>query len=415
MRKLFLFTNEFPYGTWEPYLETEVKYYNRFDKVYIIALQLRKEHAKTIRTLPDNVKVVPVYYAPKFIYLINSIRVLFNVDLYRELKELYKSNRLGVSQIVSCFVYLSRADYEARKIKDLIPKAEFKDSLFYSYRFEYQPYVAILLKRWLILNNKIVSRAHRYDLYEDRRKNGYIPLRKILLENINWVLPCSLDGVTYLNNCYPVYADKITAAFLGTMDKGVEEYYSSDKFRIVSCSNVVEVKRLDLLIEALANIQKHQIKWTHFGDGVLMEKIKKLAANLPANIEVDFRGNVANSTLMDDYKNNCYDLFVNLSSSEGIPVSIMEAMSFGIPCLATNAGGTGEIVEDGVCGTIIPVDISANKVAENIVKYININKEKYLQFRNNARVQWLEKFDSYRNYRVFIEKLINVCDMRNEE
>lgn len=407
MRKLFLFTNEFPYGTWEPYLETEVKYYNRFDKVYIIALQLRKEHTKTIRTLPDNVEVVPVYYAPKFIYLINSIRVLFNVDLYRELKELYKSNRLGVSQIVSLFVYLSRTDYEARKIKDLIPKAEFKDSLFYSYRFEYQPYVAILLKRWLILNNKIVSRAHRYDLYEDRRKNGYIPLRKILLENINWVLPCSLDGVTYLNNCYPIYADKIKAAFLGTMDKGVEEYYSSDKFRIVSCSNVVEVKRLDLLIEALANIQKHQIKWTHFGDGVLMEKIKKLAANLPANIEVDFRGNVANSTLMDDYKNNCYDLFVNLSSSEGIPVSIMEAMSFGIPCLATNAGGTGEIVEDGITGRLIPIDTPVEEISKLIESFIVMGRKDYQNMRTNARKLWKEKFNADKNYKKFVSEIIS--------
>ena len=43
-------------------------------------------------------------------------------------------------------------------------------------------------------------------------------------------------------------------------------------------------------------------------------------------------------------------MFINLSSSEGIPVSIMEAQSFGIPVIATNVGGSGEIVvsETGV-------------------------------------------------------------------
>ena len=210
-----------------------------------------------------------------------------------------------------------------------------------------------------------------------------------------------------MNNCYPVYADKITAAFLGTMDKGVEEYYSSDKFRIVSCSNVVEVKRLDLLIEALANIQKHQIKWTHFGDGVLMEKIKKLAANLPANIEVDFRGNVANSTLMDDYKNNCYDLFVNLSSSEGIPVSIMEAMSFGIPCLATNAGGTGEIVEDGITGRLIPIDTPVEEISKLIESFIVMGRKDYQNMRTNARKLWKEKFDADKNYKKFVSEIIS--------
>lgn len=46
MKTLYLLTNSFPYGDWEPYLETEVKYYDDFDEVYIFALQIRKEHLK---------------------------------------------------------------------------------------------------------------------------------------------------------------------------------------------------------------------------------------------------------------------------------------------------------------------------------------------------------------------------------
>ena len=46
MKTLCLFTNEFPYGTWEAYLETEVKFYDQFDKVYVFALQLRKNIQK---------------------------------------------------------------------------------------------------------------------------------------------------------------------------------------------------------------------------------------------------------------------------------------------------------------------------------------------------------------------------------
>lgn len=46
MKTLCIFANEFPYGSWEAYLETEVKFYSEFDKVYIFSLQLRKEHAK---------------------------------------------------------------------------------------------------------------------------------------------------------------------------------------------------------------------------------------------------------------------------------------------------------------------------------------------------------------------------------
>lgn len=44
MKNLVLLANEFPYGNWEAYLETEVNYYHEFDKVFICSLQLRKEH-----------------------------------------------------------------------------------------------------------------------------------------------------------------------------------------------------------------------------------------------------------------------------------------------------------------------------------------------------------------------------------
>lgn len=63
MKTLYLLTNSFPYGDWEPYLETEVKYYDDFDEVYIFALQIRKEHLKRKRTVGNNVKVIPIMKA----------------------------------------------------------------------------------------------------------------------------------------------------------------------------------------------------------------------------------------------------------------------------------------------------------------------------------------------------------------
>ena len=47
------------------------------------------------------------------------------------------------------------------------------------------------------------------------------------------------------------------------------------------------------------------------------------------------------------------DLFVLPSLSESLPVSIIEAMSFGIPVVATDVGGVPEIVADGETGYII--------------------------------------------------------------
>ena len=65
-----------------------------------------------------------------------------------------------------------------------------------------------------------------------------------------------------------------------------------------------------------------------------MDEIKKMAKDkLRDNIQYEFKGNVSNTELMKQYQNKNYYVFVNVSSSEGIPVSIMEATSFGIPRL----------------------------------------------------------------------------------
>ena len=410
MRTLCLFTNEFPYGSWEPYLETEVQYYEGFDKVMVFSLQLRKEHASSARKLPSNFEVIPIYYAPRYVYLLNSFRVLFDNNLYAEIGRLKRSGRLGLHQIIDLFVFLSRSDYEARKILQKVHIDKDKKYLFYSYRFEYQPYVADIIKRRKKLDCPIISRAHRYDLYEDRRKDKYIPMREYLLSAINYVFPCSLDGKNYLSSLYPKYSEKIETRFLGTLDYGAKQIRRNDRFRIVSCSNVVKVKRLDCLVEALKKITEYKIVWTHFGDGPELENIRKMSRSLPDNISVDFRGNVANKDLMEIYQNENFNLFVNVSESEGIPVSIMEAMSFGIPCLATNAGGTGEIIENNVSGVIIPVSSSPEQIENQIKRFIQMDDGTYYGLCNKARKKWLDKFNATENYKEFNTELLKLVD-----
>ena len=65
--------------------------------------------------------------------------------------------------------------------------------------------------------------------------------------------------------------------------------------------------------------------------GRLEESIEKLHGN----IKVDLMGNLPHEKVMSFYKDYAVNLFVNVSKSEGLPVSIMEAVSFGIPVRAT--------------------------------------------------------------------------------
>lgn len=407
MKILCLFTNEFPYGNWEPYLETEIKFYNDFDRVYIFSLQLRQDHAVTKRHVGSNVIVIPIYYAPRWKYLVNVIKTLKDLNLYKELFRVIKKG-ISLSRLISLFVFFSRSHYEAKKILENIKIWNKDDDVyFYSYRFEYQPYVAVLIKKWLQLDSPIFSRAHGFDLYEERRPNGYIPMREGLLSNVNYVYPCSNDGTQYLSSAYPDYKQKIKTKYLGTQDYGCQQGKRGKIFKIITCSTITDVKRLTLLANALAKIIDNDISWIHFGDGVLRRELEEAIKKLPANIQVTLKGNVDNPELMQFYKDNYCDLFINVSSSEGLPVSIMEATSFGIPCLATNAGGTSEIVEDGYNGYIIPVDSNEEIIAENIVKFIDMDKRKYLDMRDAARTKWMKMFNAEKNYKAFIKDLIN--------
>ena len=408
---LCLFANEFPYGGWEAYLETEIGYYRAFDLVYVFSLQLRHEHAETIRPLPDNFRVFPVYYASDLTYIMNAFRALFDRNLYRELFALLKTKRFSVRTVTELFVYLSRAHYETRILLRSVGKADFEnaDALFYSYRFEYQPYVALLMRKKLRLDCEIVARAHRYDLYENVKKSGYIPCRPVLLKELARVYPCSEDGARYLAGKYPAYKEKISPRFLGTRDRGVGPAPAhSGTYQLVSCSHAVPVKRLDLIVSALSLLPKDvRVHWTHYGDGPVLPEIKAEAARLPENISVSFPGNVPNAELMKIYAKTPYDLFLNVSSSEGIPVSIMEVNSFGIPCIATDVGGTREMVSEEN-GCLLPADCTAEQIAAAIRNLLSLPSEEYNALRARTRKRWQEKFDSATNYRAFISELVSM-------
>ena len=56
------------------------------------------------------------------------------------------------------------------------------------------------------------------------------------------------------------------------------------------------------------------------------------------NISFELKGFVDNNELLQIYTDKCFSFFINVSESEGLPVSIMEAASAGIPIVATDVG-----------------------------------------------------------------------------
>ncbi|MDO5518754.1 MAG: glycosyltransferase, partial [Clostridium sp.] len=279
---------------------------------------------------------------------------------------------------------------------------------FYSYWFYDTALAAIKLNK--LYDNRLkktVSRAHRYDLYADKNSMNYIPLRYYLLDNLNAVYPCSEDGSNYLKKLYPKYSDKIETSYLGTRDHGIAEVNDSNEYTIASCCHVSPVKRVDLLAKALKflNDSDLKLKWIHFGDGDGLDEIKQYAEQNLTNITADFKGNVKNADLMNYYKNESIDLFVNTSSSEGLPVSIMEACSFGIPIIATDVGGTAEIVRENETGMLLDADFEPEVLSEKIKKMAEMSKEEQMNYRKRCREFWMDNFFGENNFKKFTNKI----------
>ena len=98
-----------------------------------------------------------------------------------------------------------------------------------------------------------------------------------------------------------------------------------------------------------------------------------------------------------------YDLLLLPSYREGYPGIIIEAMSVGIPCVSTYAGGIPEIVEDGYNGRlVIPGDVDAIKQA-----ILSINATNYSQYSGNALKKFEEEFESDKTNKRILEIIMH--------
>lgn len=408
-KNLILLTNFFPYGNAEPYLETEVKYYDHyFDHVYVCSLQLRPKDLESCRKLHSSIfKVLPIPKASKLVYLLYAFLVLRDKNLYRELKKLFTEQRLSIKKIVLLFVYLSRSYYEAGKIRKWLHKEGVltgrSEGALYAYRFEYQPYIALILKRYLP-NYVTLARGHRFDLYEEFRSEGYIPLRECLLDELDYTVMIAKDGKNYLSKKYPNHISKVVLSRLGTIDYGRGPVPKpEDPIRIVSCSTITDIKRVELIVEALSLIKDKEVVWDHYGDGPKRDTVETLAKKkLGPNVKFKFHGFLDNASLMKIYSEVPYHMFLNVSISEGIPVSIMEALSFGIPVIATDVGGTKEIVFDKRNGFLLPENFELKQLVENIIAIFQDTCSSTPKLRLGARKSWEENYSAVVNYPHFL-------------
>lgn len=392
MTRLLLFTNDYPYRTGDVvFVEKEVKALAAaFDDI-VVFCHARDTSAGMV-DLPTGVHYGGNLFesapedAPRDLFELGALRLLIAAAW----RELCSGRLLRHPKLFLMGAKVGLTQAHRQSVRDAI--AGDRDTVAYGF----WAMGGGLGVPWLQGVRARVVRVHRYDLYEEQAESGYLPFRPFLFARADRILAISHDAAAYLSRQHREARGKIALSRLGAhgpVERSVRP--RSDLRTVVSCSAVSEVKRVERILEVLLALPgvdaEHPVRWVHFGDGPLMPQLRMACANPRDGLQIDLRGQVPNEQITAFYTNEHIDLLVNLSASEGVPVSIMEAIAHDIPVLATAVGGTPEIVDPAQrSGELVDVDAAVEDIAAVMRAMLEAGESVYA-----PRELWERDYDAH--------------------
>ena len=191
-------------------------------------------------------------------------------------------------------------------------------------------------------NVPLVSRAHGGDLYPHAHGWGSIPFQKAALRSVDLLAAVSSNGREDLARRHPEVEAALTVRHLGIHDLGgLAPTSRNSALRLLSVSSIDPNKRVPLIWEVACELARwgRAIEWTHIGDGPGRAELHTLVAGGPSSLTASLRGFVPLEEVHRELCSGGHDIFVNLSLSEGAPVSLMEAQCVGMPVLSPPPSG----------------------------------------------------------------------------
>lgn len=413
-RILLLLTNGYPYGAGEPFVGTELPFLvPHFDRVVVIASQVQDDSEK--RHLPLGVECwavqEPRTRRARLISFLNGSKRSLATGSGRRLL----GSGLPFAALRAEAAFEARAQScwaQLRSQTDDLALSDGDEVTVYSYWLHHTARVGELLaarlrERFPTVSVRFISRAHGYDLYEERHPLGRLPQRHELVAACDAIYPVSKNGEKYLRDRHPNCSDKIEVRHLGTIDPAPMPSRTNHRLHVTTCATVTPVKRLDrvpAVVELVAQ-KGVEVVWTHIGTGPGLAALQSLAREDAPTVTVRFLGQVDNEDLFQIYQENPSTLFLSLSSSEGVPVSMMEAISGGIPIVSTDVGGVSDLVVPGRSGHLIAKDFTDSQAADALLKVWQLPDAGYEALCTSTRQWWHESFRAATAYTRFVDDL----------
>jgi len=231
------------------------------------------------------------------------------------------------------------------------------------------------------------------------------------LQSVSFVRAISNEVSNSLNNFTEnKFTSKIKTLHIGVKCEELKPniLQKPNDFTIVSIGWLLPHKGIDVSLNVAKELLNRGItnfKWYFYGEGPLLRELLKQVKLLSLSENVIFAGNIDNMELLDLYRSNKIDLLIQNSIqrfgvTEGIPVSLMEAMSFAIPVIATDCGGIKELV-DGETGILVNQN-DPSTIADYITKFMADDNFK-ITIAGNGRNKILNDFNTIKISKSLVE------------
>ena len=256
----------------------------------------------------------------------------------------------------------------------------------------------------------VVSRAHGGDLYGEAHGWKSIPYQRDAVMAADLLAPISEHGRDYLVSKFPGEAAKVQVHRLGFPDiGGLADPGTQGSVSMISVSSIDQNKRVDRIARVAIELARSgtPVMWTHLGDGPQRALVEELLTDAPDLLEYELRGVVPHEQVVRELRHGRHSVLVNLSLSEGAPVSLMEAQCVGLPVVATRVGGSAEVA-DPALNWFVDVDADLTTLADAV----RAASARPLTDASQRRAHWLERYHAERVCPVFARELLRVAASR---
>lgn len=398
MRNVLLVTQGFPFGQTERgFLPAEYDALHQQHHLTVLAFDNGEDAAHSLHEDVEHIR----YSWPEGFGLMQLLGQFKYREVRADAKLAFRSGiRPFPKRAAAIAAFSLRAEQMLPQLRQIVIEKNIE--VIYTYWCIQATIAALRLKREFP-GLKVFTRFHGMDLYPERREANWQTMYPFVAEQCDRLLFVSETGRRFfLETWGQQWKDKTEVSYIGCRPMPLmQQKAMPDKLVLFSCSNLLPIKRVGLLIEALALLPDTlALEWHHLGDGELRQQLEAQAQDMlgdQSNVTFRFHGHVPNPEIAAIYQQYGAQLFITTSSTEGLPVTLMEAYAMGLPVVATAVGGIPEMLTDGDTGFLLPANPTAQQVADHILRYVKLSCEEKQAMSQRAYQCWQRDFDAQRN------------------